>query len=351
MNYDIRKLSEALKILKRVAAQKNLNEEMGCVLIKEGKAWATNGIITMSIGLDTNSDEMLLLPPKAIDIITLLREDKADISVKKSSVIIKSKKGTHKFAMGDVNAFVLPNRINMETTIELNAEKVKNAFKSVAYAVNEKSSRKEMTGIHLNGNGKTIDVVGCDGCRLALSKIESDKKFSVILPMDTVRLVMGIKTESEDDVLNISVGSGNALIAFENIKIYTLLYSGKYLDYNKTMSSSQNGHLLNADSVEMTEILQRAIACWDTALKVPLEMEFNNRKLYFKMNTSTIDFEETIDANCDTEIRLGVNPRFLLEAFNNLSADIKLEWINPISPIFISDETTTAVVLPVRLKE
>lgn len=351
MRYDIYNLSEALKTLKRVAAKKTASAEMECVLVKDGKAWATDGIMTVSVALDMVATEPLLLTPKACDIITSLNDRYADISVKDNAVTIKSARGKYKFAMGDTNAFTMPDSISEGTQARINAETLKTAMRSVAYAAltDNKSTKKEMTGIYFNGNGTNIDLVGCDGVRLAVSHVDCPAKVNMILPMDVAKLLMALKVDKDTD-FEITVNGRLAKFAVGEFEIYTLLYTGQYLDYNKIISSGASATPLNVDVEELKSSLQRAIACWDITLKVPLEMDMHDSTLELKMSTATINFDETIEAKSELDIRIGVNPKLILEALNNLDGETQISWSGALNPIFVSDENTTALVLPVRLK-
>ena len=351
MRYDIYNLSEALKTLKRVAAKKTSSTEMECVLVEDGKAWATDGIMTVSVALDMVAAEPLLLAPKACDIITSLNDNYADISVKDNAVTIKSARGKYKFAMGDTNAFTMPDSISEGTQARINAETLKTAMRSVAYAAltDSKSIKKEMTGIYFNGNGMSIDLVGCDGVRLAVSHIDCPAKINMVLPMDVAKLIMSLKVDKDTD-FDITVNGRLAKFAANEFEIYTLLYTGQYFDYKKIINTRANASTLNVDGEELKGSLQRAIACWDSALKVPLEMDMHENTLELKMNTATINFDEAIEAKSELDIRVGVNPKLILEALNNLDGETQILWSGAVNPIFVSDENTTALVLPVRLK-
>ena len=351
MRYDIYNLSEALKTLKRVAAKKTTSTEMECVLVEDGKAWATDGIMTVSVALDMAAAEPLLLTPKACDIITSLNDKYADISVKDNAVTIKSARGKYKFAMGDTNAFTMPDSISDGTQARINAETLKTAMRSVAYAAStdNKSTKKEMTGIYFNGNGTNIDLVGCDGVRLAVSHIDCPAKINMVLPMDVAKLIMSLKVDKDTD-FDITVNGRLAKFAANEFEIYTLLYTGQYFDYKKIINTRASASALNVDGEELKGSLQRAIACWDSALKVPLEMDMHENTLELKMNTATINFDEAIEAKSELDIRIGVNPKLILEALNNLDGETQILWSGAVNPIFVSDESTTALVLPVRLK-
>ena len=351
MRYDIYNLSEALKTLKRVAAKKTTSTETECVLVEDGKAWATDGVMTVSVALDMVAYEPLLLTPKACDIITSLNDQYADISVKDNAVTIKSARGKYKFAMGDTNAFTMPDSISEGTQARINAETLKTAMRSVAYAAltDSKSTKKEMTGIYFNGNGTNIDLVGCDGVRLAVSHIDCPAKINMVLPMDVAKLIMSLKVDKDTD-FDITVNGRLAKFAANEFEIYTLLYTGQYFDYKKIINTRASASALNVDDEELKGSLQRAIACWDSALKVPLEMDMHENPLELKMSTATINFDEAIEAKSELDIRVGVNPKLILEALNNLDGETQILWSGAVNPIFVSDENTTALVLPVRLK-
>lgn len=351
MRYDIYNLSEALKTLKRVAAKKTSSTEMECVLVEDGKAWATDGVMTVSVALGMVAAEPFLLTPKACDIITSLNDSYADISVKDNAVTIKSARGKYKFAMGDTNAFTMPDSISEGTQARINAETLKTAIRSVAYAAltDSKSTKKEMTGIYFNGNGMSIDLVGCDGVRLAVSNIDCPAKINMVLPMDVAKLIMSLKVDKDTD-FDITVNGRLAKFAANEFEIYTLLYTGQYFDYKKIINTRASASALNVDSEELKGSLQRVIACWDSTLKVPLEMDMHDNTLELKMSTATINFDEAIEAKSELNIRVGVNPKLILEALNNLDGETQILWSGAVNPIFVSDENTTALVLPVRLK-
>ena len=351
MRYDIYNLSEALKTLKRVAAKETSSTEMECVLVEDGKAWATDGVMTVSVALGMVAAEPFLLTPKACDIITSLNDNYADISVKDNAVTIKSARGKYKFAMGDTNAFTMPDSISEGTKARINAETLKTAMRSVAYAAltDSKSTKKEMTGIYFNGNGMSIDLVGCDGIRLAVSNIDCPAKINMVLPMDVAKLIMSLKVDKDTD-FDITVNGRLAKFAANEFEIYTLLYTGQYFDYKKIINTRASASALNVDGEELKGSLQRAIACWDSALKVPLEMDMHDNTLELKMNTETINFDEAIEAKSELNIRVGVNPKLILEALNNLDGETQILWSGAVNPIFVSDENTTALVLPVSLK-
>ena len=351
MRYDIYNLSEALKTLKRVAAKKTSSTEMECVLVEDGKAWATDGVMTVSVALGMVAAEPFLLTPKACDIITSLNDSYADISVKDNAVTIKSARGKYKFAMGDTNAFTMPDSISEGTQARINAETLKTAIRSVAYAAltDSKSTKKEMTGIYFNGNGMSIDLVGCDGVRLAVSNIDCPAKINMVLPMDVAKLIMSLKVDKDTD-FDITVNGRLAKFAANEFEIYTLLYTGQYFDYKKIINTRASASALNVDSEELKGSLQRVIACWDSTLKVPLEMDMHDNTLELKMSTATINFDEAIEAKSELNIRVGVNPKLILEALNNLDGETQILWSGAVNPIFVADENTTALVLPVRLK-
>ena len=220
-----------------------------------------------------------------------------------------------------------------------------------------------MTGALFEVKNNTLNVVTSDGHRLAAIKQElkeniEDSKF--IVPGQTLRELIKILKDEDEEVIDIIVSDRNVLFDFKTFQVYTRLLDGDFLKYDailaaKNTISAEVEKKYIIDSLERAMLLINDDISAKSENKVPVRFSIGFDKVDITCITGKGQVSDSVAATITGEdLLIGFNCRFLLDAFSACDGDkVKMEFSAPTSGCFIRDmsgnNSYVYMILPVRL--
>lgn len=350
-------LSEKLKNLKSV---KNVPFEIGGVqgvLYKDGDLYANNCAIAIRTVLfdDECPDETFVIPMDAIAFIEKLPNEDVEITAGKNhEVTVKCGKIKGKFPGLDPKLFPATSDENICTSanIRLAAKDVEQLVGQIMYACPEKASKPIFQGILFDGNGNGINVVACDGYRIAVNKISTTQQINVVIPREAMQKVLSV-IDTENDLL-IKTEKKQVIISTGDYTVYARLIDGEYINYKQAFPKDSVATFY-VNKKLLADCLARSIICYGNdkgacgilrGKKGESVITISNRS---KINT----FEEniTLDSILAADIEIGFNSKYMIEAVKASKAeDIILQFSSALSPLLVCDGQLRQMVLPMRLE-
>ena len=201
---------------------------------------ATDLTLGVTVWLDAHMDGELglTLPAKTLtDVVNSLVEPEVVFSVNgKPEAALKC--GAYKGVVKGIEASEFPTipEFDVSSGISLDANALKEMIQNVAFAASVDDSRPVLTGVLMNMEGKSLSMVGTDGFRLAICKVDLPVTFAkkqMIVPASTLKEVVRIigATKASKITLVLPLTGSQVVFRCENVQIVSQLIDGKYPDY------------------------------------------------------------------------------------------------------------------------
>lgn len=348
-------LSEKLKVLKSISSAK-LGEDVSGVLLKDKMLIANNFKTSIVVPLaDCEENVCCIIPPTAIDFIISLPEGNVEITEKDKQLTIKS--GTIKSKFSTYDAELFPETDTSEPDeskllIEVKTSDFEKTVKQVMFACSKPNSTKPVyEGLLFDGDGTHLNIVACDGYRVAWNKIENTNVFKIVLDKEALNKAFSVADENiyiyANDNKSIIIKSGDYLI-------YSKLYqSEQFMDYSTTVPKTYKT-VFNVERNQILSCFNRIGLCVADKKKQPAELNYSTDTLEISVSDTKIDIHETLSLHPMTSnepVRIGVNIDFMKEALKAVTNESITVCMNgSLNQIIIQAEKLTQVLMPVRLK-
>ena len=246
--------------------------------------------------------------------------------------------------------------------VVLPCRRFRDAVGKVLFAVSTDESRKILTGILMEVYEKETLLVGLDGFRLALQRIEAENELpanaakgmiSAVVPGRVLGEVSKMLPDSEDDA-HVIFNASHVMYSFGSVRVYATLLTGEFIDYQKILPSSWTTEVMVvrsmfSDAIERCSLMAR---------------EGKNNLIYLNMqpagkmemtaNAERGDVHEELDIGfTGNELSIAFNSRYLTDIIHNIDGEqIRMCFNSNVSPCMIKPmegDEFTFLVLPVRI--
>ena len=242
----------------------------------------------------------------------------------------------------------------------LPCRRFRDAVSKVQFAVSTDESRKILTGILMEVYAHETLLVGLDGFRLALQRVQADNALpegrdhlAAVTPGRILSDVSKMLPDS-DDPAEITFNASHIMYSFGTVKVYATLLTGEFIDYQKILPSSWTTEVmvmrsLFSDAIDRCSLMAR---------------EGKNNLIYLKLqadhtmeltaNAERGDVREDLDIGFEgNELSIAFNSRYLTDIIHNIDGErIRMCFNSNVSPCMIKPvegEEFTFLVLPVRI--
>ena len=155
----------------------------------------------------------------------------------KNLLVIECEGSLYKLATMNPDEFPELPQINIENSIEIEQNSLKEMIRKTIFAVSTEENRPIFTGCLFQISNNKLNVVAVDGFRLAWkSKFLQNKinDFTAVIPGRTLNEINKIISDSFDNI-KIGVAKNQALFEMENCKVVTRLLDGEFLNYSSVI--------------------------------------------------------------------------------------------------------------------
>ena len=296
------------------------------------------------------------------EIIRKLPDTEINISVNENNLLtIECEGSLYKLATMNPDEFPELPKIEVENSIELEQNTLKNMIRKTIFAVSTEENRPIFTGCLFEIANNKLNVVAVDGFRLAWkSKFLQNKvnNFSAVIPGRTLNEINKILIDSFD-MIKIGVAKNQVLFEMENCKIVTRLLDGEFLNYSSVIPENWETRI-RVDRKNIQDCFERISLISASAIekekKYPVKVCVDIGKVIISCTNQTGDAKEEI--YCATEgqnLEAGFNPKYFLDALRAIDdPEIYVDFGTSISPCIIrpiDDGDYIYMILPIRMKE
>lgn len=348
-------LSEKLKILKSISSAK-LGDDLSGVLLKDKMLIANNFKTAIVVPL-TDCEEAIncIIPPTAIDFIISLPEGNVEITEKDKQLIIKCGKIKSKFNTYDTDLFPETNTSKPDENkllIDIKTVDLEKAVKQVMYACAKPNSSKPVhEGLLFDGDGIYLNIVACDGYRVAWNKLDNTNEFKMVLDKEALNKAFSI---ADDNICIYSNDSKSIVIEAGEYLINSRLYlAEQFMDYSATVPKTFKT-VFNVERSQILSCFNRIGLCVSDKKKYPAELNYQDDTLDISVKDPMVDIHETLSLQPITSnepTRIGINIEFMKDALKSVTSESIMFCMNGgLNPIIIQDDKFTQVLMPMRLK-
>ncbi len=296
------------------------------------------------------------------EIIRRLPDTEIDIYINdKNLLVIECEGSLYKLATMNPDEFPELPQINVENSIEIEQNTLKDMIRKTIFAVSTEENRPIFTGCLFEIKNNKLNVVAVDGFRLAWkSKFlqENVNDFTAVIPGRTLNEVNKIILDSYDKI-KIGVAKNQALFEMDNCKLVTRLLDGEFLNYSSVIPENWETRIrVNKNNIQncFERISLISASSIEKEKKYPVKLTIDIGKVTISCTNQTGDAKEEIYVETEGQnLEAGFNPKYFLDAIRAIDdEEIFIDFGTSISPSIIrpiEDGDYIYMILPIRLKE
>ena len=296
------------------------------------------------------------------EIIRKLPDTVFTITVNDNNLLVIECEGSlYKLATMNPDEFPELPKINVDNSIEIEQNLLKNMIRKTIFAVSNEENRPIFTGCLFEVKDNKLNVVAVDGYRLAIkSNLLNSKSndFSVVIPGKTLNEINKIILDSFDSI-KIGVSKNQALFEMENCKIVTRLLDGEFLNYRNAVPQNWETRIrVNKNTIQncFERIILISASSIEKEKKYPVKISIEIGKVTISCTNQTGDAKEEIYVTTEGKnLEAGFNPRYFLDALKVIDdEEVYIDFGTNISPCIIrpiEGDEYTYMILPIRMKD
>ncbi len=289
----------------------------------------------------------------------------ADIKItlnEKDLLVIECEGSLYKLSTMNPLEFPELPTIDIENSVELEQNTLKNMIRKTIFAVSSEENRPIFTGCLFEIINNKINVVAVDGFRLSLKSNfldSSANNFSAVIPGKTLNEVNKIISDSFDKI-KISVSKNQALFEMENCKVVTRLLDGEFLKYDNVIPKTWETRM-RVNKKDLQECFERisliSMSSIEKERKYPVKVSVEIGKAIISCTNQAGDAKEEILVSTEGKnVESGFNPKYFLDALKVIDdEEVFVDFGSSISPCIIrpidEDGSYIYMVLPIKIQE
>ncbi len=296
------------------------------------------------------------------EIIRKLPDTEIYITVNNNNLLEIECEGSHyKLATMNPDEFPELPKIEIENSIELEQNTLKNMIRKTIFAVSTEETRPILTGCLIETENNKLNIVAVDGFRLALRSVYLNKKtnnFSAVIPGKTLNEINKILLDSFE-VVKIGISKNQALFEMDNCKVVTRILDGEFLNYKNVIPNNWETRI-RVNKVNLQDCFERisliASSSIEKEKKYPVKVQIDIGKVTISCTNQTGDAKEELFISTEgRNLEVGFNPKYFLDSLKVIDdEEVFVEFGSSISPALIKpieNSDYVYMILPIRIKE
>ena len=277
------------------------------------------------------------------EIIRKLPDTEIDIELnEKNLLVIECEGSLYKLATMNPTEFPELPQINIENSIEIEQNALKDMIRKTIFAVSTEENRPIFTGCLFEITNNKLNLVAVDGFRLAWKSRFLQTKindFTAVIPGRTLNEINKIILDSFDTI-KIGVAKNQALFEMENCKIVTRLLDGEFLNYSSVIPENWETRIrVNKDVIQncFERISLISSSSIEKEKKYPVKVMIDIGKVTISCTNQTGDAKEEIYVSTEGKnLEAGFNPKYFLDALRAIDdEEVFIDFGTSISPCII----------------
>lgn len=355
-------LQKSVNIVMKAVPSKTTMPILECILIDASTNEIKFTANDMELGIETRVTGLILekgiiaLDAKLFsEIIRKLPDNDVTISTdEKFNTTITCEKAKFNIMGKDGDDFSYLPYIEKNDGISVSQFTLKEIIRQTIFSIAANDTNKIMTGELFEIHDNILKVTSLDGHRISIRKIElksiyEDKK--VIVPGKTLTEISKILSGELEQNVDIFFTDNHILFEFEDTKVVSRLIEGNYFRVDQMLSNDYDTKI-TINKRELLDCIDRATLFVKEGDKKPIIMNLSDDVMELKISSQIGSMDEMIDIALEgKEIKIGFNPRFLMDALRVIDDEqVDMYFMNPKAPCFIRNEDDSYIylILPVN---
>lgn len=261
------------------------------------------------------------------------------------------------FATFNVDEFPKLPEVLENAKLSLLEKDFKKMLRQTVYAIATTDIKPVLTGVYFDIRDGIINVVGCDGYRLAIKRMETaiSETIKFIIPGKTVKELLSILEDNSDYEINIVLSSKYLKLQLKNCVFISRLVDGEYMNYELVLKNTPSLTVVT-QTRQFLNSIDRASLIINEAMKNYVVLSIGDDIININCESVIGKVKDKIIAETSGDgIEIAFNPRYLMDALKNIDTDkIKVQFSTPSTPVIIEptdDNSFISIVTPVKMKK
>lgn len=240
-----------------------------------------------------------------------------------------------------------------ETLFTIPEETLKDMIKTTIFAVSKnETTLPALCSEFFQIKGDVLSVVACDGFRMAIETTPvkcSEKEF--IVPSESLNQLLNVLGQG---VCSVSVSDKHVFFTGDNYEISAALIQKNYIQYERNIPSetSITATVKSDDIKEYIDLFK----VFGGRHKTPIKCMIKDKVMLFDYASTKGQCTKEIEGDIsEGEIRIGMNPNYLLDFIKNMKAEtLNLQFTNERNAIVLRSEEKPnfiGILMPVNIKK
>ena len=304
---------------------------------------------------DEKNFDLVVEPKNIIDFLSYLNKNDFNLLIEDKKIIIKAEKNQGEFPLFQKEDFPLPPKIN-EKQQEIKKEILEKNLPLVFFACAFDESRPVLTGVNFVSEDGKMLLVGTDGFRLSLLKLEKEIDLpNMIVSASFLREVLGLLTKEEKTFFSYSKDEKAVYFKIYNVELYSRIIEGEYPPFEKVIPTQEGKTKIVVEKESFLQNL-KLISVFSRELSNIVILDVKKDGVYLRPKTEeeTTKNQAFLEAEMKgEEIKVAFNIKFLIEFLNHaLGEKVAVEILQPDAPVSFKDEEKENflhIIMPVRI--
>ncbi len=355
-------LSNAVTTVQRAVSSKSSTPALEGILIKTKNSAAELCGYDLEIGITTSIPATVVEPGEIVlsarlfaeivkkmpdEIVTIETDDK---------LLAYLHSGLTDYQIVGISSYEFPELPSFEAleSFELDSGTLRSMIRDTFYAISDNPSKPALMGSLFDAADGYLNIVSIDGFRMSVrrEKIESTNKFEFVLPKKTLGELLKINSDDESPV-KIVLGKKHAAFTIDGYCVVSRLIEGKYVPYKDTIPNGCDT-TLTIETKQMISSMERMSLLTSDKMQQPVHFLIADEGIKMFCTTAVGKANDFIETRFEgSELEIGFNNRYMLDAVKNVDADELLFEFNgpnrPLKILPVKGDSFLMLVVPMRI--
>lgn len=326
-----------LMIVKSSSVDSSMTVLLSIKIIIDGdtltiKSTDLNNWLDIKTKIDNNSDikqKIVINCKNLIDIVKKIKYNVLFVDIIDDKLNIKNSDSfscniSQSHYIDQYKHFNAPSAINNSISIN-SSDFVRMIDKTVFASSIDDKARKALCGVNLKITQNNIIMTGCNGNKLGKMTINGDhsNESDIVINTKSLNILSKILKKTPNAHLSIDITDNYIHITSDYVDLYSKLIDAKYPDYEKSIPKNYTNKMV-FNRIDLKNIIESMLPF---AIKFTsfIKLYLENDKCIINVTNRDIgcDAKENIncDTNIDTEYKIGLNGKMLIEILNKIDSD------------------------------
>ncbi|KAB3532223.1 DNA polymerase III subunit beta [Alkaliphilus serpentinus] len=290
------------------------------------------------------------------EIIRKLPDDDVEIKlIDSNQVFIKCQSAEFNVLCHNAEDFPELPSIDDKSNFSISNELFRNMIRQTVFATSQDESRPILTGVLMEIDEDSFNMVALDGYRLALrkGKIKSELNRKVVIPSRTLTELSRIISNDDEEDVEICLSENHAQFRFSNTKIISRLLEGEFINYKQIIPKEYKSRV-KINTKSLLNSIERASLLAKEGKNNLVKFIVSDENMVITSNSELGKVHEEIIITLEgEEIEIAFNSKYFMDALKVFDEEeIYLNFTTNISPVIfkpVSNDHYTYLVLPIRL--